>query len=376
MKMNILLVQLLSYVLLVHCAQSTLSETCAGLQNLSTCKFKFSVPTGFTVNTKEVTEKKMDVPMYAKIIAGMKSCEKGSCNSTQVIEAIQYVFGRFRDDINSGFTGILTEGCNVKPMSYVSLAQAQVESINASCEKLGSCKVPAVSSFMEQVNSNIAAASYLGNLRFPADIGGKLNNLLQRQANASSQANDLLDEAATVALFKNGKVKAMKDLFQFLPMIKRVKDLSNDIKTQLDPFKEFLPNNLTFAISTQELNVSEKGENGEVLEKLEAMQELISKNYDGNYLTRVTASIGSTQGQLSYLSAMNGKFVIETDIVTFEQWSKLPTMAMPCSKMVDKTYKDSGFKEAFSYPEYSKCTVDGMTAKFPDLQIGYFRWSF
>ncbi|KAL9570261.1 hypothetical protein ACKAV7_005769 [Fusarium commune] len=375
MKMNILLAQLLSYVLLAHCAQSTLSETCAGLQNLSTCKFKFSVPTGFTVNTKEVTEKKMDVPMYAKIIAGMKSCEKGSCNSTQVIEAIQYVFGRFRDDINSGFTGILTEGCNVKPMSYVSLAQAQVESINASCEKLGSCKGPAVSSFMEQVNSNIAAASYLGNPRFPADL-----------------ANDLLDEAATVDLFKNGKVKAMKDLFQFLPMIKRVKDLSNDIKTQLDPFKEFLPNNLTIAISTateenklrsmnfdkieQELNVSEKGENGEALEKLEAMQELISKNYDGNYLTRVTASIGSTQGQLSYLSAMNGKFVIVTDIATFEQWSKLPTMAMPCSKMVDKRYKDSGFREVFSYPEYSKCTVDGMTAKFPGLQIGYFRWSF
>ncbi|KAH7166848.1 hypothetical protein DER46DRAFT_601051 [Fusarium sp. MPI-SDFR-AT-0072] len=184
----------------------------------------------------------------------------------------------------------------------------------------------------------------------------------------------------------------MKDLFQFLPMIKRVKDLSNDIKTQLDPFKEFLPNNLTIAISTateenklrsmnfdkieQELNVSEKGENGEALEKLEAMQELISKNYDGNYLTRVTASIGSTQGQLSYLSAMNGKFVIVTDIATFEQWSKLPTMAMPCSKMVDKRYKDSGFREVFSYPEYSKCTVDGMTAKFPGLQIGYFRWSF
>jgi hypothetical protein len=193
-------------------------------------------------------------------------------------------------------------------------------------------------------------------------------------------------------LFKNGKVKTVKDLFQLLPMAKRVKDLSNDIKTQLDPFKEFLPNNLTFAISTAkeenklrsmsfdeiglELNVSEKEENHEVLEKLEAMQELIFKNYNGNYLSRVISSIGSIQGQLSYLSAMNGKFIIETDIVSFEQWSKLPTMAMPCSKTVDKTYKDSGFKKVFSYPEYSKCTVDGMIAKFPDLQIGYFRWSF
>ncbi|EXL58515.1 hypothetical protein FOCG_02029 [Fusarium oxysporum f. sp. radicis-lycopersici 26381] len=531
MKMNILLAQLLSYVLLAHCTQSTLSETCAGLQNLSTCKLKFSVPTGFTVNTKEVTEKKlnkcktkkkekkscatkkepsktcdvmtcasgydittkrvptglkvvtkqvdlcqtvrnvlgqsegenfiksseaickcfprlqqlsltiqaksisqgviskanakvadeipgletasflflillclrdggltiengwsdamnsikaqgtpikafeMNVPTYAKIITGMKSCEKGTCNSTQIIEAVQYVFSRFRDDIEGGFKGVLSHwgiltsmnATSVEQrdalsnlMSYVSLAQAQVESINASCEKLGS------------FNSNIAAASYLGNLRFPADLGGKLNNLLQRQANAYSQARDLLDEAATVALFKNGKVKTVKDLFQLLPMAKRVKDLSNDIKTQLDPFKEFLPNNITFAISTAkeenklrsmsfdeielELNVSEKEENHEVLEKLEAMQELIFKNYNGNYLSRVISSIGSIQG--------------------FEQWSKLPTMPMPCSKTVDKTYKDSGFKKVFSYPEYSKCTVDGMTAKFPDLQIGYFRWSF
>ncbi|EXK32805.1 hypothetical protein FOMG_11662 [Fusarium oxysporum f. sp. melonis 26406] len=332
----------------------------------------------------------MNVPTYAKILTGMKSCEKGTCNSTQIIEAVQYVFSRFRDDIEGGFKGVLSHwgiltsmnATSVEQrdalsnlMSYVSLAQAQVESINASCEKLGSCKGPAVSSFMEQVNSNIAAASYLGNLRFPADL-----------------ARDLLDEAAIVALFKNGKVKTVKDLFQLLPVAKRVKDLSNDIKTQLDPFKEFLPNNLTFAISTAkeenklrsmsfdeielELNVSEKEENHEVLEKLEAMQKLFFKNYNGNYLSRVISSIGSIQGQLSYLSAMNGKFIIETDIVSFEQWSKLPTMAMPCSKTVDKTYKDSGFKKVFSYPEYSKCTVDGMTVKFPDLQIGYFRWSF
>ncbi|KAF5260820.1 hypothetical protein FOXYS1_8507 [Fusarium oxysporum] len=500
MKMNILLAQLLSYVLLAHCTQSTLSETCAGLQNLSTCKLKFSVPTGFTVNTKEVTEKKLnkcktkkkEKKSCATKKEPSKTCDVMTCASgydittkrvptglkvvtkqVDLCQTVRNVLGQSEGDnfiksseaickcfprlqqlslttqaksisqgviskanakclrdggltIENGWSdamnSIKAQGTPIKAfemnvptllqldadyrggpifeqrdalsnlMSYVSLAQAQVESINASCEKLGSCKGPAVSSFMEQVNSNIAAASYLGNLRFPADLGGKLNNLLQRQANAYSQARDLLDEAATVALFKNGKVKTVKDLFQLLPMAKRVKDLSNDIKTQLDPFKEFLPNNLTFAISTAkeenklrsmsfdeielELNVSEKEENHEVLEKLEAMQELIFKNYNGNYLSRVISSIGSIQGQLSYLSAMNGKFIIETEIVSFEQWSKLPTMAMPCSKTVDKTYKDSGFKEVFSYPEYSKCTVDGMTAKFPDLQIGYFRWSF
>ncbi|KAF4429397.1 hypothetical protein FACUT_9140 [Fusarium acutatum] len=318
----------------------------------------------------------MDVPTYAKIITGINSCEKGSCNSTQILGAVDYVFNRFRRDIEAGFRGIVNNWGILTPMnatsvelrdaisnlmSSVSLAQAQVDSINASCEKLGSCKGPAVSSFMEQVNSNIAAASYLGNLGFPADLAGKLKNLLQRQANAFSQAGDLLDEAATVALFKSGKMKTMKDLFRLLP---------ND-QTQENKLRS-----MSFDEIKQELNVSEKEENREVLEKLEAMQELISTNHGGNYLTRVINGIGSIQGQLSYLSAKNAKFVIETDIVTFEKWGKLPTMAMPCSKTVNKTYKNSGFKEVFSYPEYSKCTVDGMTAKFPDLQIGYFRWSF
>ncbi|KAF9771329.1 hypothetical protein IL306_011035 [Fusarium sp. DS 682] len=182
----------------------------------------------------------MDVSTYAKIIAGMKSCEKGACNSTQIVGAVQNVFDRFIRDIENGFRGILNNWGVLTPMnvssvelrdvssnlmSYVTVAQAQVDSINASCEKLGSCKGPAVSSFMEQVNSNIAATSYLGTLRFPADLAGKLNILIERQKNASEQAGNLLDEAATVALFKNGKIKTMKDLFQFLPMIKRVKDL-------------------------------------------------------------------------------------------------------------------------------------------------------
>ena len=52
-------IQLLPCVLLTHAAQATLSEACSGLKNLSSCKFKFSVPTGFTLKTKEVSEKKV-----------------------------------------------------------------------------------------------------------------------------------------------------------------------------------------------------------------------------------------------------------------------------------------------------------------------------
>ena len=56
---HLFIIQLLSYVLLAYAAQTTLSEACSGLKNLSSCKFKFSVPTGFTVKTKEVSEKKV-----------------------------------------------------------------------------------------------------------------------------------------------------------------------------------------------------------------------------------------------------------------------------------------------------------------------------
>ena len=56
---HLFIIQLLSYVLLAHAAQTTLLEACSGLKNLSSCKFKFSVPTGFTVKTKEVSEKKV-----------------------------------------------------------------------------------------------------------------------------------------------------------------------------------------------------------------------------------------------------------------------------------------------------------------------------
>ncbi|KAF5531193.1 hypothetical protein FNAPI_13344 [Fusarium napiforme] len=511
MKINIVLAQLLPYALLAHGAQSTLSETCAGLQNLSGCKFKFSVPTGFTLNkcktkkkktilcptkkepsktcdvmtcmsgydiTKKqvptglsVVTKQVDLCQAVRKVLGqsegdkliksseaickcfprlqqlsltaevksisegvistsntkvadeirvLKAClweggiatESGVSDAiksirangpaavafdvhgcTYITEAVKDVFSRYTRGIGGSFRaalsnwGVLTSlnttsvelrGAMSNLVLYVPLAQAQVDIINASCEKI--------------VSSNIAAAGYLGNLGFPADLGGKVNNLLQRQADASDQAGDLLDKADTEALFRNGQMKTVKDLFQLVPIIKRLKDLSNDIKTQLDPFKEFLSNNLTFAISAateenrlgsmgfdeirQELNVSEKEENREVFEKLEAMQQLILKNQDGQYLARVIGSIGSIQGQLSYLSARNERFVIETGIVSFEQWSRLPTMAMPCSKMVEKTYKYSGFKEVFSYPEYFKCAVHDMTARFPDRQIGYLRWSF
>ena len=78
-------------------------------------------------------------------------------------------------------------------------------------------------------------------------------------------------------------------------------------------------------------------------------------------------------GQFSDLSETVEKFTIETKVVNYKTWSKLPAMAMPCSRQKTKTYKDSGFKEVFSYREYFKCVVDEATAAFPDRQMGFVR---
>jgi hypothetical protein len=48
-----------------------------------------------------------------------------------------------------------------------------------------------------------------------------------------------------VALVKEGKIKTMKDLFRFMPMINRLSIISKNMKTRLAPFNtimaEYLP---------------------------------------------------------------------------------------------------------------------------------------
>ena len=107
----------------------------------------------------------MDESTNAKLIAGIKSCQKGACDSTLITETIRNVFRMSRDvdskmggslstwkdkllPIESGSTSLRDLLANL--MSYVASAQAQLDSIDASCAESGSCTGPAVSSFMQQ----------------------------------------------------------------------------------------------------------------------------------------------------------------------------------------------------------------------------------
>lgn len=233
------------------------------------------------------------------------------------------------------------------------------------------------------MESNIAATKYLGTLRFPSALASTLDNILKRVQEALGLPRYLEDDAA-VALFKSNKIKTTKDLFQLLPKIKTLQPISKDIRTRLVPIQEFLPNNQTFAISTyteqqQLLSIpfqdikQELGENQELIDKLSTLRELVSNINDQFLFGRLISHLGSLMGQFSGLSETVGKFTIETKVVNYKAWSKLPAMAMPCSRQKSKTYKGSGFKEVFSYPEYFKCMVDGATAAFPDRQMGFVR---
>ncbi|CAG7555183.1 unnamed protein product [Fusarium equiseti] len=138
------------------------------------------------------------------------------------------------------------------------------------------------------VDSNIAGINYLGTLQCPSDLASTLDSLFERIQDAwepSWSRND----TATVALFRDNKVKTINDLIRFFPMIKGLNDIAKDIKTQLDPFNELLPrmDYTKFAISTiqeqnklasmefgdieQELGIDQNEDNREVFDKLYAI---------------------------------------------------------------------------------------------------------
>ncbi|KAJ4116187.1 hypothetical protein NW768_011160 [Fusarium equiseti] len=341
----------------------------------------------------------MDEMTHAKLIAGIKSCQKGDCNSTLITETIQYIF-RMSSDVEGRFKGSLDKWQTIlsdiesvstslndllpKFTSYAASAQVQFDSINGLCQKSGSCTGPYLLYFLQLVGNNIVAAKYFGKLQFPSDLRGNLETLLGRIDDTSNQIGSL-DDTKVVALFKSNKIKSATDLFQILPMIKSLKSISTDIKTRLDPFQEVLPHNQTFAITTitkqqkllslplEDIEEGLGSDQHELIEKLSAMRQLIAESDNDHNLTRFIEYLGSLQGELNSLITMIGTFAIETKVVNNKLWSKLPGMAIPCSRKKTKTYKDSGFTEVFSYPEYFKCMVDGAIAAFPDRQMGYVR---
>ena len=109
----------------------------------------------------------MDETTCSKLIAGIKSCHEGACNSTLITKTVEYVIrasgeadGSLRGSLNgwkamlSSIKSVSTDlnGLLPKFMSYVDSAQVQLDEINDMCTELDSCKGPHVSDFLQKGN--------------------------------------------------------------------------------------------------------------------------------------------------------------------------------------------------------------------------------
>ena len=109
----------------------------------------------------------MDESTYPKLIADIKSCQQGACDSTLITETIRNVL-RASGEADGSLTGTLyrwqamlssikTDSTDLnqllpKLMSFVDSAQVQFDEINDMCTELDSCKGPYVSEFLQKGN--------------------------------------------------------------------------------------------------------------------------------------------------------------------------------------------------------------------------------
>ena len=130
----------------------------------------------------------MDESTYPKLIAGIKSCQQGACNSTLITETIKYVLrasreadGSLSGTLNrwqamlSSIKSVSTELNELLPklMSYVESAQVQFDEINDMCTELDSCKGSFVSEFLQKGNCHVS----FGSLKFLTSFQWKATSL-------------------------------------------------------------------------------------------------------------------------------------------------------------------------------------------------------
>lgn len=130
----------------------------------------------------------MDESTYPKLIADIKSCQQGVCDSALITENIKNVF-RASGEADGSLKGTLyrwqamlssiktdSTGLNqllLKLMSFVDSAQVQFEEINDMCKELDSCKGAHVSEFLQKGNCHVS----FGSLKFLTSFQWKATSL-------------------------------------------------------------------------------------------------------------------------------------------------------------------------------------------------------
>ncbi|RBR17242.1 hypothetical protein FVER53590_03528 [Fusarium verticillioides] len=259
-----------------------------------------------------------------------------------------------------------------------------------SCVELGSCDGLAVSSFFKQVGDMVNNIQLIYKMRVPDTASNLLTTYIKEAQDANTAAEELPDEQASADLFRGGEIQTVQDLFKFIPTVDRTFLLQRRIGWIVDFYAGYSAENQGLVSSTfsslvnvsssssaaieKELNIKERPENDDLLQQIIMMKTVMKRDLD-DHLSAMEQSFRRYDDLIAKSSFGPGKsgVVMEPSAISYQRWTKVPKMAMPCSKQTTKTFNKSGFTKTFSFTEYSKCMVEGATAYYPKLQIPYLR---
>nr|RBQ85295.1 hypothetical protein FVER53263_03528 [Fusarium verticillioides] len=346
---------------------------------------------------------------YSKLMAIIKSCKPGSfCTGMQIQETIQNLFtpymaeiGRqFREGLFVPWVPLLENLLSISSdfntaaqnigSPFLGFKSRYDYATQTSCVELGSCDVPAVSSFFKQVGDMVNNIQLIYKMRVPDTASNLLATYIKEAQDANTAAEELPDEQASADLFRGGEIQTVQDLFKFIPTVDRTFLLQRKIGWIVDFYAGYSAENRDLVFSTfsslvnvsssssaaieQELNIKERPENDDLLQQIIMMKTVMKRDlYD--HLSAMKQAFKRYDDLIAKSSFGPGKsgVVMEPSAISYQRWTKVPKMAMPCSKQTTKTFNKSGFTKTFSFTEYSKCMVEGATAYYPKLQIPYLR---
>ncbi|PNP75016.1 hypothetical protein FNYG_11663 [Fusarium nygamai] len=356
-----------------------------------------------------LTDLHINEDSYSKLMAIVKSCKPGSsCTGLQIQETISKLFTpcmaeiarQFRQGLFVPWVPLLENLLSISNdfntaaqnigSPFLGFKSRYDYATQTSCVELGSCDGSAVSSFFKQVGDIVNNIQLLYKMRVPDTANNLLTTYIQEANDASTTAEELPDESASADLFRGGEIQTVQDLFKFVPTVDRTFLLQRKIGSIVDFYAGYSAENRDLVASTftslvnvsssssaaieKELNIKERPENDDLLQQIIMMKTVMKRDlYD--HLLAMKQAFKRYDDQIAKSSLGPGKagVVMEPSAISYQRWTKIPKMAMPCSKQVTKTFNKSGFSKTFSFTDYSKCMVEGATAYYPKLQIPYIR---
>ncbi|KAF5966311.1 hypothetical protein FBULB1_11722 [Fusarium bulbicola] len=346
---------------------------------------------------------------YSKLMAISKSCKPGSfCTGMQIQETIQSIFNPYMAEIARQFREalfipwvpflqnllLISNDFNTETQNlgspFISFRSRYTYATQIACVELGSCDGPSVSSFFKQVGDIINNTELIYVMSVPETSKNLLTTYIKEAQDANELAEELPDEQASADLFRGGEIQTVQDLFKFVPIADRTFLLQRKIGWIVDFFTDYTAENRGLITSTfnslvavfdsssdaikTELNINERPENDNLLQQIIMMKNILKGDIYGHLYTMKTAfeRYDDSIAKSSFGPGKSG-VVMEPSAISYQRWTKIPKMAMPCSKQTTETFNKSGFTKNFSFTEYFKCMVDSATAYYPKLQIPYLR---